>query len=82
MAIQSTKEMATIAAIAVIALALALLPVVSHLFVQPADAKKPTKTTICHVPNGNATAAKTISVGGKAATKHLANHPADHLGAC
>lgn len=45
-----------------------------------AAAPKP-KVTICHIPPGNPGNAHTITVGGKAADSHIANH-GDSLGPC
>jgi hypothetical protein len=39
------------------------------------------KLTICHVPPGNPENTKTITVGARAASSHLARH-ADSLGVC
>ena len=43
-------------------------------------APKP-KVTICHIPPGNPGNAHTITVGGRAADSHMANH-GDTLGPC
>ena len=38
--------------------------------------------TICHVPPGNPENPQTITVSENAVSKHLENHPGDHVGAC
>jgi hypothetical protein len=40
------------------------------------------KTTICHVPPGNAGNPQTITIGNSAVAAHLANDPGDSVGPC
>jgi len=40
------------------------------------------KTTLCHIPKGDPSAAHTISVGAPAVKAHLGRHGGDTLGAC
>lgn len=40
------------------------------------------KSTICHIPQGNPENVQTITVGVKAADKHLAEHEGDYKGEC
>src|SRR3712207_6689926 len=43
---------------------------------------KTQKVTICHCPPGNPDNCHTITVGSKAAQKHLSQHDGDSLGPC
>ena len=48
-------------------------------FAGVASADKPTKVAVCHVPGGNLTKAKIITVGQNAADKHENKHVGDFI---